>query len=145
MDILKFVDHNAVEHLQEERNLNHSTIVEIMRLTFDLKYQQGKKMLVTDASSIFHIEAEEDMNDEIPLNFTHLNTVHIYHNYKHLRSTLYKHKPKYQVQIITKPKRGYPSKYTNTNQKVIIKTLKTTKQSINYNSTPMEMAKIETA
>ena len=46
--------------------------------TFDLQYQQGKKMIVSDDIYRLHVEAYQDIHAVIPLNFLqHLNTVHI--------------------------------------------------------------------
>ena len=64
-------------------------------------------MIVSDALSRLHIEANEKLYDVIPLNFLqHLNTEHIHYNYRHLAYILYKYKAKQQEQVITKPKRG---------------------------------------
>ena len=68
--------------------------------TFKWKYQQGKKMIVSDALFIQHIEAKEHIHDVIPLNLIlHLNTAHICYNYKHVLHNLYKCKGK-QAQVL---------------------------------------------
>ena len=48
--------------------------------TFDLKYQQGKKMFLSDALSRLHIEAEKVIGHLILLNFLeHLNKAYIHY------------------------------------------------------------------
>ena len=49
--------------------------------TFDLKYQQGKKISVTNALSKLHNEANQGVHNAIPFNSSQqLNISHIYHN-----------------------------------------------------------------
>ena len=73
-------------------------------------------MLISDALSKFNIEAQEDINDVIPLNFLqHLNKAHIYHNYIHLAYTLYKHKSKHAN---IKANKERPAKMTKCKHKV---------------------------
>ena len=84
-------------------------------------------MFNSDPLFRLHIQAEGDVYDVILFNFLHLNTAYIYNNYKHLAQRLCKDKVKQQPQNITKPKRGYPPKTTNTNQMFTPKTPKVIK------------------
>ena len=61
---------------------------------FNLKYQQVKKMFVSNASSRIHIEAENVL-DIIPLTFFHFSIEHMYHSYQPLAHNIYRHKVKY--------------------------------------------------
>ena len=55
---------------------------------FDLKFQQGKKVFVSDVLATTHFEADNDINQVIPANFLeYLNTGHINPNNKHLAHT----------------------------------------------------------
>ena len=47
-------------------------------------------MFVGDALLRLHFEAQEDVHNVILINLLHLNTGHIYGNYKHLAYTLHK-------------------------------------------------------
>ena len=86
-------------------------------------------MFVSHALSRLHTEVE-DLHDVIPLTFLqHLSTAHIYHNYRHLVHSLYKHKAKQQVQVVTNPKIGHHPKTTNTISSNSVKVAKTAKQS----------------
>ena len=87
------MDHKAIENiggLQSNRKLRKgkkepvkniltALLLKLHDYTSNLKYQQGKKILGSGASSSLHIEAEEDVLGVIPLNFLHLSTAYIYY------------------------------------------------------------------
>ena len=68
-------------------------------------------MVVSDALSRLHIEAEDNMYNMTPLNLLqHVNTApHIHHNYDHLVHSLYRQKQN-NKEVVAKPKRGCLSK-----------------------------------
>ena len=75
------VDHKAIEIYEKARKNQwqmKALLLEMWDNIFHLKYQQGKKILVSDALSRIDIGAEENVHDVIPLNpFQHFRTTHI--------------------------------------------------------------------
>ena len=65
------------ENIEPPTNRLTSLLLTLWDYAFDVKYQQGKKIFVSNVSNMLyrlHIEADHDVHDIMPLNFLqHLN------------------------------------------------------------------------
>ena len=102
------IDHKAIDNLWKgKKEPTTSLLLKLWDYIFDLKYQKGWKMSIIDTFSKLHIEEQVDIHNVMPMDFLqHLNTAHIYHDYRCVAYALYKQRVKQQIQTTRKPKRG---------------------------------------